>query len=146
VSTEKFESDTLDEKVEVIGSFDGSEIELIIDGASCGSCVNKIESALEKVAGVSRAEMNFAQRTVTVAGTAKPLDLIKAVEQAGYNAKVSTAESEDEALNEKEVADEVYYKRLMRENTITPNVISPTTSQANCSDIVLTVISPTTRP
>tara|TARA_B100001063_G_scaffold6779_1_gene5064 strand:+ start:176 stop:2746 length:2571 start_codon:yes stop_codon:yes gene_type:complete len=118
VSTEKFESDTLDEKVEVIGSFDGSEIELIIDGASCGSCVNKIESALEKVAGVSRAEMNFAQRTVTVAGTAKPLDLIKAVEQAGYNAKVSTAESEDEALNEKEVADEVYYKRLMREMTI----------------------------
>jgi Cu+-exporting ATPase len=117
-STEIFESDTLDEKVEVIGSFDGSEIELLIDGASCGSCVNKIESALKKVAGVSRAEMNFSQRTVTVAGTAKPLDLIKAVEQAGYNAKVSTAGNEDEALNEKEIADEVYYKRLMREMTI----------------------------
>jgi Cu+-exporting ATPase len=56
-----------------------AEIELLIDGASCGSCVKKIESALQKVSGVSRAEMNFAQRTVTVAGTAKPLDLIKAV-------------------------------------------------------------------
>lgn len=118
VSAEEFESDTLDEKIEVKGSFDGSEIELLIDGVSCGSCVNKIESALKQVAGVSRAEMNFAQRTVTVAGTAKQLDLIKAVEQAGYNAKVSRAENEDEALNEKEVADEVYYKRLMREMTI----------------------------
>ena len=118
MSTEEFESDTLDEKTEVKGSFDGSEIELLIDGASCGSCVNKIESALKQVAGVSRAEMNFAQRTVTVTGTAKQLDLIKAVEQAGYNAKVSTAENEDEALNEKEIADEVYYKRLMREMTI----------------------------
>ncbi|WP_283785951.1 heavy metal translocating P-type ATPase [Bermanella sp. WJH001] len=118
VSTEKFESDTLDEKTEVKDSFDGSEIELLIDGASCGSCVNKIESALKQVDGVSRAEMNFAQRTVTVAGTAKPLDLIKAVEQAGYNAKVSTAESEGEALNEKEIADEVYYKRLIREMSI----------------------------
>ncbi|MFT4907126.1 MAG: Cu+-exporting ATPase [Oleispira sp.] len=118
VSTEKFESDTFDEKIEEKGSVDGSEIELLIDGASCGSCVNKIESALKQVDGVSRAEMNFAQRTVTVAGTAKPLDLIKAVEQAGYNAKVSTAESEDEALNEKEVADEVYYKRLIREMSI----------------------------
>ncbi|MFT4766453.1 MAG: Cu+-exporting ATPase [Oleispira sp.] len=118
VSTEKFESDTLDEKIEEKGSVDGSEIELLIDGASCGSCVNKIESALKQVDGVSRAEMNFAQRTVTVAGTAKPLDLIKAVEQAGYNAKVSAAESEDEALNEKEVADEVYYKRLIREMSI----------------------------
>ena len=118
VSTEKFESSTLDEKPEQKVDFDGSEIELLIDGASCGSCVNKIESALQKVAGVSRAEMNFAQRTVTVAGTAKQLDLIKAVEQAGYNAKVSTAEREDEALNEKEVADEVYYKRLMREMSI----------------------------
>ncbi|MBL4799429.1 MAG: copper-translocating P-type ATPase [Oleispira sp.] len=95
-----------------------SEIELLIDGANCGSCVNKIESALQKVAGVSRAEMNFAQRTVTVAGTAKQLDLIKAVEQAGYNAKVSTAENEDDALSEKEAADEVYYKRLIREMSI----------------------------
>lgn len=125
VSTEKFESDALDEKTEEKSSFDGSEIELIIDGASCGSCVNKIESALKQVAGVSRAEMNFAQRTVTVAGTAKPLDLIKAVEQAGYNAKVSTAESEDEALNEKEVTDEVYYKRLIREMTIALTVGIP---------------------
>ena len=95
-----------------------SEIELLIDGASCGSCVKKIESALTRVSGVSRAEMNFAQRTVTIAGTAKQLDLIKAVEQAGYHAKVSTAATEGEALSEKEAADFVYYKRLIRDMSL----------------------------
>ena len=99
-------------------NLNSSEIELLIDGASCGSCVKKIESALTRVNGVNRAEMNFAQRTVTVAGTAKQLDLIKAVEQAGYSAKVSTAATEDEALSEKEAADFVYYKRLIRDMSL----------------------------
>ncbi|MBL4797117.1 MAG: copper-translocating P-type ATPase [Oleispira sp.] len=99
-------------------NLNSSEIELLIDGASCGSCVKKIESALTRVNGVSRAEMNFAQRTVTIAGTAKQLDLIKAVEQAGYHAKVSTAATEDEALSEKEAADFVYYKRLIRDMSL----------------------------
>ena len=40
--------------------------ELIIEGAGCASCVGKIEAALKKVAGVTQAEMNFAQRTVIV--------------------------------------------------------------------------------
>jgi len=103
---------------EVESNLNSSEIELLIDGASCGSCVNKIESALKQVSGVNRAEMNFAQRTVTVAGKATPAELIKAVEQAGYSAKMSTAESEGDALSEKEAADEDYYKRLIRDMSI----------------------------
>jgi Cu+-exporting ATPase len=95
-----------------------TEIELLIDGASCGSCVNKIESALKQVSGVDRADMNFAQRTVTVTGKVTPAELIKAVEQAGYLAKMSAAESESEALSEKEAADERYYKRLIRDMSI----------------------------
>jgi len=92
--------------------------ELIIEGAGCASCVGKIETALKQVAGVTQAEMNFAQRTVSVSGSANPDSLIKAVEQAGYNARVSASESEDDALEEKEKADWAYYKRLMREMTI----------------------------
>ncbi|MGK0248830.1 MAG: Cu+-exporting ATPase [Oleispira sp.] len=99
-------------------NLNSAEIELLIDGASCGSCVNKIESALKQVRGVDRADMNFAQRTVTVAGKVTPAALIKAVEQAGYHAKMSTAASEDEALSEKEAADERYYKRLLRDMSI----------------------------
>ncbi|WP_289007608.1 copper-translocating P-type ATPase, partial [uncultured Idiomarina sp.] len=44
--------------------------------------------------------------------------LVKAVEKAGYSAKVATSESEDDALAKKEQADWAYYKRLMREMTV----------------------------
>ncbi len=92
--------------------------ELIIEGAGCASCVGKIESALKAVPGVNTAEMNFAQRTVSVTGNATEADLVNAVGKAGYNAKFAAAESEDDALAEKEQADWAYYKRLMREMTI----------------------------
>jgi len=95
-----------------------NEKELIIEGASCASCVSKIEGALNKVPGVTRAEMNFSQRTVSVSGNANFDVLIKAVEQAGYNAKVTVAESDDDALDEKDKADVAYYKKLMWEMAI----------------------------
>ncbi len=47
-----------------------SRQELTIEGAGCASCVTKIEAALKTVPGVVSAEMNFAQRTVTVTGDA----------------------------------------------------------------------------
>jgi P-type Cu+ transporter len=93
-------------------------IELMIDGAGCASCVGKIEAALKNVDGVSSAEMNFAQRTVSVEGVAASDALINAVEQAGYQAKVSVSESEQDALDEKEESDYQYYKKLMRDMTI----------------------------
>jgi len=99
----------------VIGS---SATTLIIEGAGCASCVGKIESALKAVPGVNNAEMNFAERTVSVHGVVDRSDLIKAVERAGYNAKVADSENEDDAMAEKEQADLAYYKRLMREMTI----------------------------
>ncbi|WP_225690964.1 heavy metal translocating P-type ATPase [Thalassolituus sp. ST750PaO-4] len=92
--------------------------ELLVEGASCASCVKKIETALQHVTGVTKAEMNLAQRTVSIEGSADASALIKAVEQAGYGAKVQQAESESDALAEKEQADWAYYKRLMREMII----------------------------
>jgi Cu+-exporting ATPase len=89
--------------------------ELLIDGASCGSCVKKIETAIQQVEGVEKAEMNFAQRTVSVSTTSNSNALILAVEEAGYNATLSQAENEEQALSEKEAADWVYYKKLMRD-------------------------------
>lgn len=99
--------------------------ELIIEGAGCASCVAKIESALKAVPGVENAEMNFAQRTVSVKGNAEAADLVKAVEKAGYNAKLAAAESEDDALAEKEKADQAYYKRLMKETWIALSLGGP---------------------
>lgn len=92
--------------------------ELLVEGASCGSCVAKIEAALNRVPGVSKAEMNFAQRTVSVSGNTDLQSLVNAVEGAGYHATASAATSEGDALAEKEQADLAYYKRLMREMAI----------------------------
>jgi len=92
--------------------------ELMIEGAGCASCVTKIETALKAVQGVTSAQMNFAQRTVTVTGNAERQALIKAVESAGYNAKTIEADSDTEALEEKERAEWNYYKRLLLEMSI----------------------------
>lgn len=89
--------------------------ELIIDGASCASCVNKIEVALKSIPGVDKAEMNFALRTVLITGQVGVETLIKAVEGIGYNAKSANDTSDDELLDEKEIADQKYYIRLMRQ-------------------------------
>jgi len=94
------------------------EHHLIVEGASCASCVTKIEKALRGVSGVQSAEMNFAQRSVMVTGNVSDGSLITAIEIAGYNAKIDASESEEEALDEKEKADFLYYKKLMRDMTI----------------------------
>ncbi len=101
------------------------EHHLIIDGASCASCVTKIEKALRAVDGVQSAEMNFAQRSVIVTGKVKGASLITAIEIAGYNAKVDTSESEEQALDEKEKTDLQYYKIAYRRSTLRLRLLNP---------------------
>lgn len=89
--------------------------ELIIDGASCASCVSKIEVALKSVPGVDRAEMNFALRTVSVTGQVAADVLIKSIEAIGYKAKLANEASDNELLDEKEIAEQKYYASLMKQ-------------------------------
>ncbi|WP_218310392.1 heavy metal translocating P-type ATPase [Alteromonas antoniana] len=95
-----------------------SEQQLIIEGAGCASCVGKIETALKNTHGVDRAEMNFADRTVLVSGTAETEALITAVESAGYNAKALNDSHGSDGLDEKDAADWAYYKKLIRDTVI----------------------------
>lgn len=89
--------------------------ELLIEGASCASCVGKIEAALNEVEGVERAEMNFALRTVSIKGKVESEVLIKVVETIGYSARSADESSDDELLDEKEIADQKYYASLMKQ-------------------------------
>lgn len=86
----------------------------IIEGANCGSCVEKIEKALKSVLGAKRVEMNFADRSVQVEGNAPSVALIEAVENIGYKAKPMNSESAQDALDEKAKADNAHYKKQMR--------------------------------
>jgi Cu+-exporting ATPase len=89
--------------------------ELIIEGAGCASCVGKIETALKNINGVDSAEMNFALRTVSIVGKVGPNVLIKAIEAIGYNAKSASDRSDNDLLDEKELADQKYYTGLIRQ-------------------------------
>jgi len=88
---------------------------LLIDGASCASCVSKIERALVQVPGVEHAEMNLAQATVSVSGSARLESMVRAIEKIGYEASSLDNKSEREVLAEKELIDQTYYKRLIRD-------------------------------
>jgi Cu+-exporting ATPase len=63
--------------------------ELAIGGMTCASCATRVEKALAKVPGVTRASVNLATETATVDLTDPAVDpdaLIAAVKKAGYEA------------------------------------------------------------
>ncbi|VEB72542.1 Copper-exporting P-type ATPase A [Providencia rustigianii] len=63
-------------------------IQLLLDGMTCASCVNKVQKALSSVPGVENARVNLAERSALITGTANPDDLIAAVVKAGYGAEM----------------------------------------------------------
>ncbi|WP_147195883.1 copper-exporting P-type ATPase CopA [Pantoea sp. CCBC3-3-1] len=67
---------------------------LLIDGMSCASCVNRVQSALQQVQGVSQARVNLAERSALVLGEATPDALIQAVKEAGYDAEIIEDDTE----------------------------------------------------
>ena len=89
--------------------------ELIIEGASCASCVGKIETALKNIECVENAEMNFSLSTVLVTGQVEADRLIKTIEAAGYQAKSTNQSSDEQLLIARETVDQEYYSRLIRQ-------------------------------
>jgi Cu+-exporting ATPase len=59
---------------------------LAITGMTCTGCARALERALSRVAGVERANVDFGAHLAVVDGTAAPVELIRAVEAAGYGA------------------------------------------------------------
>jgi len=57
-----------------------------IEGASCAGCVRKIENGLANIEGVASASLNFADRSLCVAGTLEEQAIIDAVSAMGYGA------------------------------------------------------------
>lgn len=78
--------------------------ELSIEGMTCASCVGRVERALAGLKGVRSAHVNLATERATVEGTASPEDLVKAVENAGYDAALigDTGAAEAEASARKD--------------------------------------------
>lgn len=80
-----------------------------VTGMSCAACQAHVEKAVSGVKGVSSCTVSLLTNTMGVEGDADPVDIEKAVKQAGYGAKLQTAAgasfSEDVRLNEETLAD-----------------------------------------
>jgi Cu+-exporting ATPase len=92
-----------------------ASIRLSVSGMSCAGCVASVETALNRVGGVTQANVNFAEHTATVAGEVSAESLVNAIRAAGYDAAPLTG-AEDES--EKEAAEMAYYRSLLKKAAV----------------------------
>src|SRR5579871_5164424 len=79
------------------------QTDLSVPDIHCGGCLQKIESALGKLDGVTHARANLAGRRVTILWSGKtPPPLIPALKAIGYQAHVhdAGADNEDKTLSQ----------------------------------------------
>lgn len=95
---------------------DQSSVQLALSGVTCASCVNTIESALNKLPDVGSVNINFGTRTATVV-SAYPADtLIETVESAGYGARQIV--DEDAAEEERVRQEKQEYRAKMTQSAV----------------------------
>jgi len=99
-----------------------NQTRLSISGMSCAGCVSSVERALQGVAGVTAASVNFAEHTAVAEGAASAQVLIDAVRSAGYDA-AELISAEDET--EKEAAELAYYRSLLKKAAVAAAVGFP---------------------
>lgn len=61
------------------------QILLKVKNMSCNHCKNTVEKAVKSVGGVESVEVSLEQGQVVVTGSAHRDQLIKAIEEAGYD-------------------------------------------------------------
>ncbi|MEX2355789.1 MAG: heavy metal translocating P-type ATPase [Thermaerobacterales bacterium] len=83
-------------------------VQLTIQGMTCAACVSRVEQALQRVPGVSEANVSLATHTATVRHLPEAVteqDLIAAVVGAGYEAEPATEDRANQADREQELRD-----------------------------------------
>ena len=65
----------------------------IVTGMSCAACQARVEKAVSKVEGVDSCSVSLLTNSMGVDGTASPEDIIRAVTDAGYGARLKADET-----------------------------------------------------
>jgi len=94
---------------------ESSKIRLSIAGMSCAGCVSSVEKALQSVNDVETASVNFAEHTADIQGEVSAAILIKAVQNAGYDASEMREEIDPAQKQAEEFA---HYRKLLRQSLI----------------------------
>lgn len=95
---------------------------LSLSGIRCAGCVSSVETALNDVEGVVAANVNFAEHTATIEGDVPVTTLLSAISGAGYGA-TELGDNKDEG--EKEAAETVHYRQLLRKAVVAAAVGFP---------------------
>ncbi|MES0489253.1 MAG: heavy metal translocating P-type ATPase [Leptospirales bacterium] len=101
-----------------------SSLDLSLTGMSCANCVSTIEKTLQALDGIKEASVNFASEkghVVYNSTKVKPVEMISAIEKAGYAASVV----ETQADKKGEDAKHLYTRRLGRLSLISAVLSAP---------------------
>lgn len=71
--------------------------QFLVEGMSCAACQARVEKAVSKVSGVKSCSVSLLTNSMGVEGTARDNDIIKAVVDAGYSAKLKGAEKNEKS-------------------------------------------------
>lgn len=93
------------------------KIDLTIKGMTCAACVRRVENALAKTPGVSKASVNLSTERATVTyfpHSAKIADFITVVKDTGYDAEaIDDAKSDDWERTDREQRYQKLFKKLI---------------------------------
>ncbi|KZN13215.1 heavy metal translocating P-type ATPase [Marinomonas sp. TW1] len=67
-----------------------AEYQIAVSGMTCAGCVNTVQSALARVTGTKKVEVNFASHLAQVSSSASHQDLLTAISEAGYQGELVT--------------------------------------------------------
>lgn len=71
--------------------------QFLVEGMSCAACQARVEKAVSKVSGVTSCSVSLLTNSMGVEGTASDNDIIKAVVDAGYSAKLKGADKNEKS-------------------------------------------------
>ncbi len=63
-----------------------------ITGMSCAACSARVERVVKKLPGITSCSVSLLTNSMIVEGTAKPSEIISAIEKAGYGASLNAPE------------------------------------------------------
>ncbi len=88
--------------------------QFLVEGMSCAACQARVEKAVSKVNGVTSVSVSLLTNYMGVEGAASVNDIIKAVVDAGYSAKVKGAEKKEQNSSYDDVLKDTETPKLVK--------------------------------
>ena len=88
--------------------------QFLVEGMSCAACQARVEKAVSRVNGVTSVSVSLLTNSMGVEGAASVNDIIKAVVDAGYSAKVKGAEKKEQNSSYDDVLKDTETPKLVK--------------------------------